>query len=131
MDCDPEAGYPSWGEEDVPALFKPLLIPPQVTVNSEVDRLDINYQDLDSDTVRVIQERVKAKIDKNKEHAHRALYIYQGLFIKMFSSLLAPTNVTSDSVRVYLKLFSVKDTNQQRLVRSQMSSIFKHSVRWP
>ena len=57
---DPEAGYPGWGEEDVPAVFKPLLAPPQVTVNSEVDELDIDDQDLDSNTVRVIQERVKA-----------------------------------------------------------------------
>ena len=67
-DGDPEAGYPSWGEEDVLAVFKPLLIPPQVTINSEVDELDIDYQDLDSDTVRVIQKRVKAKLDKNREH---------------------------------------------------------------
>ena len=29
---DPEAGFPSSGEKDVPAVFKPLVVPPQVTV---------------------------------------------------------------------------------------------------
>ena len=31
---------------------------------------------------------------------------------------------------MYLKLFSVTDADQQRLVRSKMSTIFKPSVRW-
>ena len=79
--------------------------------------------------MRLIQERVKAKLDKNKEHACRALNIYQGLFMKMYGLLLTLTNVTSDSVCVYLKLFSVTEANQQRLVTSKMSSIFKPSVR--
>ena len=64
-------------------MFKQLLTPPQVTINSEVDELDIDYQDLYIDIVRVIQERVKAKLDKNKEHAYRALNTYQGLFMKI------------------------------------------------
>ena len=54
-DGDPEAGYPGWGEEDVPAVFKPLLAPPQVKVKSKVDELDIeNLDDFDPETVRVI-----------------------------------------------------------------------------
>ena len=48
-----------------------------MTVKTEVDELDINdLEDLDPETVRVIQERVKAKLDKNKEHACRALNTY-------------------------------------------------------
>ena len=49
--------------------------------------------------------------------------------MKITSSLSTLTNVTSDSVHVPFKLFSVTDANQQRLVRSKMSSIFKTSVR--
>ena len=79
--------------------------------------------------MRLIQERVKAKLDKNQEHAHKALNTYQGLFMKMYGSLSQLANGTSDSVCVYLKLFSVNDANQQRLVRSKMSSIFKPSMR--
>ena len=47
----------------------------------------------------------------------------------MYGSLSTLANVISDSVCVYLKLFSVTDANQRRLVRSKMSSIFKPSVR--
>ena len=65
-------------------MFKPLVVPPQVTIKTEVDELDINdLEDLDPETVSVIHERVKTKLDKNKEHAHRALNTYQGLFKKM------------------------------------------------
>ena len=119
------------GGDIIPAVFKPLLTPPQGTINSEVDELNINdLDDLDPDTVGKIQERVKTKLDKNKEHTRKAVNTYQGLFKKIYGLLSTLANVTSDSVRVYLKLFSVKDANQWRLVRSNMSSIFKHSVRW-
>ena len=108
-----------------------MLTPSQGTTNSEIDELNINdLDDLDPDTVGKIQERVKTKLDKNKEHARKAVNTYQGLFMKIYGLLSTLANVTSDSVRVYLKLFSVKDANQRRLVRSKMSSIFKHSVRW-
>ena len=50
--------------------------------------------------------------------------------MKVYDSLTQIANVTSDSVRVYLKLFSVTDTNQFRLVKSKMSNIFKPNVRW-
>ena len=106
------------------------MTPPQGTINSEVDELNINdLDDLDPDTVGKIQERVKTKLDKNKEHTRKAVNTYQGLFKKIYGLLSTLANVTSDSVRVYLKLFSVKDANQRRLVRSKMSSIFKPSVR--
>ena len=50
--------------------------------------------------------------------------------MKMYGSLSQLANVMKDSVHVYLKLFSVTDANQLRLVRSKMSSIFKPSVSW-
>ena len=37
-------------------------------------------------------------------------------------------NVTSNSVSVYLKLFSVTDANQQILVRYKMSKFFQPNV---
>ena len=47
----------------------------------------------------------------------------------MYGSLSTLANVTSNGVCVYLKLFSVTDANQRRLVRSKMSTIFKPNVR--
>ena len=47
----------------------------------------------------------------------------------MYGSLASLTNVTSNSVWVYLKLFAVSDANQRRLVRTKMSSIFRPAVR--
>ena len=48
----------------------------------------------------------------------------QGLFMKVYNLLTQIANVTSDSMCVYLKLFSVTDANQQRLFRS------KPNIRW-
>ena len=78
---------------------------------------------------RVIQEKARAKAAKNRKHANRALTTYEGLFWQVYGSLSTLANVTSNGVCVYLKLFSVTDANQQRLVRSKMSGIFKPSVR--
>ena len=97
-DC-PEAGYSGWGEEAVPAVFKPLQSPP----------LQLTVLDLDPDTVKIIQERAKAKLDANKEYAHKAVVFSQGLFMKMYESLSLLGNVTSDSICVYLKVFSVTE----------------------
>ena len=93
------------------------MSPPQIDISTEDDELQLDDLELDPDTVLKIQERAKAKLDKNKEHVHRAMVYSQGLFMKVYDSLSLLTNVTSDSVRIYLKLFSVTDANQQRLVR--------------
>ena len=84
---------------------------------------------MDPITVMVIQEKTKAKLAKNKEHACKALAYSQGLFMKVYDSLTQIANVTSDSIRVYLKLFSITDANQWRLDRFKMSKIFKPNVR--
>ena len=85
-DGDPEAGCFGWGEEAVPAVFKPLQTTPQVTIKAEVDELDISDQDLDPNTVKVIQERVKAKLDKNKEYAYRTLNLTRRMLTEHLTS---------------------------------------------
>ena len=96
----------------------------------EDDELDLtDVEGLDPEIVRVIQEKARAKAAKNRKHAHRSLTTYEGLFCQIYSSLADLANVTSDSVHIYLRLFSVTDYNQQRLVRSKMSTIFKPNVR--
>ena len=62
--------------------------------------------------METIQERAKAKLVKNKVHAQNALAYLNGLFMKVYDSLAKSANVTSDSIHVFLKLFSVNDANQ-------------------
>ena len=47
----------------------------------------------------------------------------------MYCLLANFANVTSDSVQIYLRLYSITDYNQQRLVRTKMCSIFKPNLR--
>ena len=76
-----EAGFMSWAEEDVPSVFKPLLVPPQVSIWLEDDELDLtDVESLDPKMARVIQEKARAKAAKNRKHANRALTTYEGLF---------------------------------------------------
>ena len=109
-------------------MLKPLQSPPWIDVNTEDDELQLNDLDFDPNTVMTIQERTKAKL-KNKEHAHRAMVCIQGLLMKVYNSLSSLADITSDSGCVYMKLFSVNDANQHRLVRFMVSNIFKPNVR--
>ena len=100
-DDNPEEGYTGLGEEDVPSVFKPLMIPPQVPIQAEVDELDLSdLEGLDPEIAEIIQEKARVKATKNKKHACRALLTYQGLFQQMYGSLATLFNVTSNSVRV-------------------------------
>ena len=54
----------------------------------------------------------------------------RGIISKLYSQLAKLTNMTIDSHYVYLKLFSMTDFNQGRLVRAKMRSIFKLYIRW-
>ena len=65
-DDSPEAGYSSWGQEAVSAVFKPLQSPPQVDIKVDKDELELENLDLDPNTMAVIQERAQKKLDKNK-----------------------------------------------------------------
>ena len=114
LDENPETGFTGWVEEDVPSVFKPLMVPPQVPSQVQVDELDLSdLEGLDPEIARAIHEKAKDKAPKNRKHAHRALTTYKGLFQQKYGSLSTLANVTSDSVCVCLKLFSVTDANQR------------------
>ena len=81
---NPKAGFTGWGEEDVPSVFKPQMIPPQVPIQAEVDELDLSdLEGLDPKMAEKIQEKARAKAAKNRKHACRALTTYQDLFQQM------------------------------------------------
>ena len=48
----------------------------------------------------------------------------------MYCALADFTNCTSDSVRIFLRLYSVTDFNPRRLVKQKMATIFKPNLRW-
>ena len=81
---NPEAGFSGWGEEDVPAIFRPLLTSPQVPLWQEEDELDLSdIEGLDPQIVELIQEKARVKAALNRKHAKRALHTYEGLFRQM------------------------------------------------
>ena len=99
-------------------------------LRQEEDELDLtDIEGLDPQIIERIQEKARAKAFLNRKHAKRALFTYEGHFRQMYAALASLANVTSDSVCVYLRLFSVTDFNQRRLVRSKMCTIFKPNVR--
>ena len=87
----------------------------------EEDELDLSdIVGLDPQIAKHMQKKARDKAVLNMKHAKAALHTYDGLFRNMYCSLTNLTNVTSDSVQIYLRLFSVTDYNQWRLVRSKM-----------
>ena len=100
------------GEEDVPKIFKPLLAPPQVPLWQEEEELDlIEIEGLDPQIVELIQEKASAKAALNRKNVKRTVHTYEGLFHQRYGYLASLVNVTSNSVCVYLRLFSVTDSN--------------------
>merc|ERR1711867_9939 len=51
-----------WGEDDVPAIFRPLLAPPEVLLEKEDDELDLSHIDgLPEDVIEHIKEKASGK----------------------------------------------------------------------
>ena len=48
----------------------------------------------------------------------------------MYSALVSFANGISDSLRIFLQLYSFTDFNQWRLVKQKMATIFKPNLRW-
>ena len=96
----------------------------------EEDELDLSdIVSLDPQIAEHIQQKARNKAVLNRKHAKKALHTYDGLFHSMYSLLANFTKVTSNSVQIYLRLYSVTDYNQRRLVRTKMCSIFKSNLR--
>ena len=64
LEGHPEAGpNPGWGEDDVPAIFRPLLSSPEVPLEQEEeDELDLSdIEGLDEQVVAHIQQKAREK----------------------------------------------------------------------
>ena len=128
----PEAGpNPGWGEDDVPAIFRPLLSSPDMPLEQEDDdELDLSdIEGLDQQVIEHIQQKARDKATLNREHAYKALNTYDGLFCQMYHALADFANGTSDSVWIFLQLYSITDFNQRRLVKQKITTIFKPNLR--
>ncbi len=90
---NPEAGFSGWGEEDVPAIFRPLLTSPKVPLEQEQDELDLS--DIDGLDPQM-KDREKAAL--NRGHAEKAIRGRNGLFCNMYWSLADFANSTSDAI---------------------------------
>merc|ERR1711867_413109 len=103
----PEAGpNPGWGEDDVLAIFRPLLSSPEVPLEQEEDdELDLSdIEGLDQQVIEHIQQKARDKAVLNRQHAFKALNTCDGLFHQMYCSLADFTKCTSDSVQIFLQL---------------------------
>ena len=95
------------------------------------DELDLSdIEGLDQQVIAQIQQKTRDKAVLNRKHAKHALHTYDGLFHSMYRFLANLANITSDSLGIYLRLYSVTDFNQWRLVKTKMTSIFNPNLRW-
>ena len=86
----PEVGVnPGWGEDDVPAIFRPLLSSPKVSLEQEADdELDLSdIKGLDQQVVARIQQKARDKAVQNRQHAYKALNTCDGLYRQMYHAL--------------------------------------------
>ena len=130
-DDDSEAGHSGWGEKTVSTVFKPLPSPPQIDIQTKYDELQLDDLDSDPDTVNWQPRREpKLYLIRSRSLLTEHWFTPRISSWRCTDSLSSLANVTSNSVCVYLKLFSITNTNQRRLVRSKMSNIFKPKVKW-
>ena len=54
-----------------------------IDIKTKKDELELDDLELDLDTVRIIQEKVKVQLIKNKQHALGALNYSRSLFMKV------------------------------------------------
>ena len=120
------APNPGWGEDNVPVMFRPLLIHPEVTLAQEDEELDLSDIDnLPPEVIVQIQAKARDRATQNREHAEKAIRATNDLFCNMYWSLANFSNYTSDAISTFMRLYAVSDFNQQRLVKQKMSTIFR------
>ena len=68
----PDVGpNPGWGEENVLAMFRPLLSSPKVVLEQEEDELDLSgIENLSQEVIDHIQMKASEKAALNREHAN-------------------------------------------------------------
>ena len=127
----PDVGpNPGWGEENVPAMFRPLLIFPEVTLVQEDEELDLSdYDNLPPEVIDRIQMKARERAALNREHTEKAIRARNGLFCNMYRSLADFANSTSDTIRIFMRLYAVSDFNQWSLVKQKMATIFRADFR--
>ena len=114
------APNPGWGEDDVPAIFRPLLLSPEVTLELEEEELDLSDIDnLPPEVMEHIQMKAREKAALNRGHAEKAIRARNSLFCNMYRSLANLANSTSDTIQIFLRLYAVSDFNQWRLVKQK------------
>ena len=119
---------PGWGEDNVPAIFRPLQASPEVLL--EDNELDLSHIDgLPEDVIEHIQEKAREKTALNREHAYRTLNTMEGFFRQIYHAIADFPNGTSNSVWIFLWLYFITDFNQRRLVKQKMATIFKPNLR--
>ena len=87
------AHNPGWGEENVPAMFRPLLFSPEVMLVQEVLVLTTSLQKSLAGYKMEACERAAL----NREHAN------------MYWSLADLANSTSDTNQIFICLYAVSD----------------------
>ena len=79
----PDVGpNPGWGEENVPAMFRPLLISPEVTLVQEDEELDLSDIDnLPPEVIDRIQMKARERAALNREHTDKAIRACIGVLL--------------------------------------------------
>ena len=105
---------PGWGDDDVPALFMLLLIPPVVSLEKDDEDLGLSEIDvLAPDVIAIIQGKARDRAALNRDHVEKAIRATNGLFCNMYQSLADFGNYTSDATSTFLYLYAVSDFNQE------------------
>ena len=112
------APNPGWGEDNVPAMFMPLLIHPEVMLHQEDEELDLSDIDnLPPEAIAQIQAKARDRAAPNREHVEKTIRASNGLFCNMYWSLADFGNYNSDAISTFLHWYAVSNFNQQRLVK--------------
>ena len=92
-----------WGEDDVPAMFMPMLIYPKVSLEQEEEDLDLSGIDsLTPEVITIIQGRAKDRDTLNRAHAEKAIKANNGLFVNIYRSLADFSNYTSNAISTFM-----------------------------
>ena len=128
-DNEPEAQYTGWGQESVPALLKPLQSGLKVDLKMwTAEQLKLDDLDLSDEAQAIIRARCEEIIDRNTKHAQESLALVGGAFGRVYNLHRENVNATSDGLWVFLRCYTVNDSNIRKLVRTKVLSIFKPSL---